>query len=139
MTTKTQEPIQTRWGYVPCDYETYQKLRRLQFLYLQHRIVEAAYWRWANKDAHNRGCQDIPQRGCDAFEQKVKGFRFDLDWIKKSEEWKSKTIGDQIVLDYRNAKHPKEKAEDVVFCTTTLEEIETLLKKSEEWYCGLKK
>lgn len=45
---------QSRWGYHPCDYETYQLLKRLHALYLRARRQYAAWRRWARKRPHNR-------------------------------------------------------------------------------------
>lgn len=43
-----------RWGWHPCDYQTFQKLKLLnrQFVEAQHQV--AAWNRWNNKLPHNR-------------------------------------------------------------------------------------
>ena len=45
---------QSRWGYHPCSYETFAKLKRLKKAYWQ-RIRDSAAWeRWARKEPQNR-------------------------------------------------------------------------------------
>jgi hypothetical protein len=45
---------QSRWGYHPCDYETYLLLKWLNGLFLRALRLYAAWQRWARKMPHNR-------------------------------------------------------------------------------------
>jgi hypothetical protein len=45
---------QSRWGYHPCDFETCQRLKKLNALYEQARRTCADWQRWARKAPANR-------------------------------------------------------------------------------------
>src|SRR5262245_19500805 len=47
-----------RWGYYPCPYELYRKLKRLNLLALHARRRSAAWERWYRKLPHNRKGQE---------------------------------------------------------------------------------
>lgn len=53
-TTSTFVPVQGRWGFYPCSWEHYKKLKRLNWLVLQVRRQDAAYKRWERKQPQNR-------------------------------------------------------------------------------------
>lgn len=44
----------SRWGYHPCAYETYEKLKRMRKRYFQWMRQAAAHRRWDRKMPHNR-------------------------------------------------------------------------------------
>src|SRR6516162_2899271 len=46
--------FQSRWGFHPCDYPTYRKLKFLNQVYLRALCLAHAWTRWARKDPHNR-------------------------------------------------------------------------------------
>jgi hypothetical protein len=46
--------FQSRWGFHPCDYQTYRKLKFLNQVYLQAVRLAHAWARWKRKDPHNR-------------------------------------------------------------------------------------
>ncbi|MBT6053042.1 MAG: hypothetical protein HOG49_40085 [Candidatus Scalindua sp.] len=55
MTTMTETKVyQSKWGFHPCDLETYKKLRKLNQWFLKAQIKAAEWNRWARKDEHNR-------------------------------------------------------------------------------------
>ena len=45
---------QSRWGYHPCNYETYLQLRRLHRAFWEGRRLLAKWRRWAAKLPRNR-------------------------------------------------------------------------------------
>jgi hypothetical protein len=45
---------QSRWGYHPCDYETFQKLKKLHARYWRALRGYAAWRRWQRKRPQNR-------------------------------------------------------------------------------------
>jgi hypothetical protein len=49
--------FQSRWGFHPCDYQTYRKLRFLNQVYLKAVRQAHAWARWHRKDPHNRVCR----------------------------------------------------------------------------------
>jgi hypothetical protein len=46
--------FQSRWGFHPCDYQTYRKLKVVNQVYLQAVRLGRAWERWKRKAAHNR-------------------------------------------------------------------------------------
>ena len=46
--------FRSRWGYHPCDYTTYRKLKFLNQVYLRAVRLARAWARWTRKDPHNR-------------------------------------------------------------------------------------
>ncbi len=46
--------FQSRWGFHPCDYQTFRKLKLLIQVYLQTVRLAHAWQRWKRKDPHNR-------------------------------------------------------------------------------------
>ena len=43
-----------RWGYYPCSYETFKKIKFLNTVYLQALQMAARWRRWKRKDVKNR-------------------------------------------------------------------------------------
>ena len=55
MTTMTETKVyQSKWGYHPCDLETYKKLRKLNQWFMKAQREAAEWNRWARKDKQNR-------------------------------------------------------------------------------------
>src|SRR5215475_11844869 len=46
--------FESRWGFHPCDYLTYRKLKFLNQVYLRALRLAHAWERWKRKDPHNR-------------------------------------------------------------------------------------
>jgi len=46
--------FQSRWGFHPCDYATYRKLKFLHLIYQKAVRLAHAWQRWQRKDPHNR-------------------------------------------------------------------------------------
>jgi hypothetical protein len=46
--------FKSRWGYHPCDYILFRKLKRIHKGYWQARRKVAAHHRWSRKLSHNR-------------------------------------------------------------------------------------
>jgi hypothetical protein len=45
---------QSKWGYHPCNYPTFQKLKRLHKLFWQNQLAWKARLRWERKQPQNR-------------------------------------------------------------------------------------
>jgi hypothetical protein len=45
---------QSRWGFHPCDYPTFLKLKRIHKAYWKGLCILAAWQRWSRKLPHNR-------------------------------------------------------------------------------------
>lgn len=52
--TSTPQVFQSRWGFHPCDYATYRKLKLLNQVYLRSVRLARAWQRWQRKEPHNR-------------------------------------------------------------------------------------
>jgi hypothetical protein len=46
--------FRSRWGFHPCDYATYRKLKLLHLVYMRAVRLAHAWDRWNRKAAHNR-------------------------------------------------------------------------------------
>ena len=145
MTTQTENVHQTRWGYVATDYETYQKLRRLQYLYLLSEKADARHWRWKRKEPQNRIERSWIRNGKGQKIDCVKGnpipepksgyakFWNDSD-VKVKGRWLPLRWGELIYEDYRRAKFPKANPEEVESIRLTDEQIDEMLKEAEAWF-----
>ena len=49
-----QTVYKSRWGYHPCDYETFLKLKELNKLFEKSKQDAKNWYRWARKQEHNR-------------------------------------------------------------------------------------
>lgn len=126
--------VQGKWGYYPCDWETYRKLKAINLAYFKALKSKRRWERWDAKDPKNRICRGklkdssgkvvgyqaphpMPEPEiCPIFCKKVtkKVFQdrygkydkkgFDVSYIE---------IEDSPYEDYRNARYPKATAEEV--------------------------
>jgi hypothetical protein len=139
----------SRWGYHPCDYETYGLLKKLSAFFHRARRRLAEWKRWNRKMPHNRLIRRTIR---DAVGRKVAseiiGFRPEppLDPLFTSRE---RVIrhgnGDQPSIErislnytdlpdaYRSARSPQPKPELVEPLRYTPEEIRRLVAEAEAW------
>ena len=148
MTTETQKNVhEGKYGFYPCNYENYQKIRRLYGYYLLALSRAADMTRWSRKQPQNRvlrrwikdqqgrrcGCQIIGPRpqpeAVPIFTEKTK---------RKS--WSGLDLGEQISIinshieqNYRSARYPVQRAEDVIPLTLTEAEIDSMLAILDTW------
>ena len=54
MTTKEITVYESKFGFHPCDIETYMKLKKLNYWFSQAQHKAAEWNRWARKDEQNR-------------------------------------------------------------------------------------
>src|SRR5688500_5604616 len=54
-----EETHESRWGFHPCDRETYEMLRRCNFLRLEAWHQDNKYERWARKAPQNRRRREV--------------------------------------------------------------------------------
>lgn len=136
-----QTVVQGRFGFYPCDRETYFKIKELNFLSYLNLRMDKAYARWANKEPQNRiahrwvrnaqgqKVQSVagdpiaePRKGLAAFNEKV-----------KTGTYSYKTIRQLLESDYRNARYPKTKAEEVTSLVLPIDRIDQLLVEARAW------
>ncbi len=147
--------FQSRWGFHPCDYPTYRKLKFLNQVYLRATRLAHAWARWQRKAPHNRVVRrrirneigqtigfeppvPLPEpRICSVFSQKVIEHRH-LDRCGNfSREGfpveKVVTDGSWIPADYASARKPIAEEAKVKPLHHSIEELEALYKKACKW------
>ena len=138
---------QSRWGYHPCDFETYRLLKQLNALYEKAIHAHAAWGRWARKLPHNR----VIRR----YLRNEKGEKIGSEVIgpmpepKLSRLFCTKThvmnpaqgsrAATRVAFDslgvpevYRGARTPAATGERVTSLPWTADEIRRLIAKAEE-------
>jgi hypothetical protein len=118
----------TRWGYVPCDYETYQKIKRLRYLFLQGLIADAKWHRYNCKQPQNRVLR-IPIRNAEG--QKI---GYEVKKIVRPPDGWNCSSNFHIERLYRAAKYPQPTPEDVPAVNFDIEQLDKELAKAEDWY-----
>ncbi len=131
-----KEVHQGRWGFYPCDWATYQKLKKISQEYQKGLRQHFAWCRWLNKLPHNRVIRrwkrnESGQRiGCEiigpAPEPQVN--RLFL-YLEKNYSSFSKI---DLLVEYRKARYPAVTAEEVKPLLLTLQQIDILMGELEE-------
>jgi hypothetical protein len=112
-----------RFGFYPCEYDTYRKLRRLNFLRLLSLRQDARYERWARKLPHNR---ILRKRGRVVYENGKT--------VPCPEPAKGMTkLFDGIEEEYKRARYPKQTIEAVQKLNLSVADIDTKLEEAEKW------
>jgi hypothetical protein len=125
--TPSHEVSQSKWGFYPCCWQTYQKLRVLNFLGLLCLRQEAAYERWARKLPGNRV---IRKQGKVLLEKPIpipepkSPALFNIG-AEKKDQWK---VGNS----YRTAKYPKATAAEVEKLDISPARIDELLSLARQ-------
>jgi hypothetical protein len=147
--------FRSRWGFHPCDYQTYRKLKFLNQVYLQAIRLAHCWARWKRKDPHNRviRCRIRNEKGqtigykpplplpepkiCSLFSQKV----FEQRHMDKKGNFsregflEEKLVTDHlwIPVDYASARKPVADPAKVQPLHLTLAELEELYEKARRW------
>jgi hypothetical protein len=152
---KEKAMFRSRWGFHPCDYPTYRKLKFLNQVYLQAVRLANAWARWKRKDPHNRvrrrrirneegqtiGYEPplpLPEpKTCPVFSQKVVEPRH-VD--KKGNFTREGFLEERVVTDnlwipadYASARRPVADQAAVQPLHHTLVELEELYEKARTW------
>lgn len=128
--------FRSRWGFHPCDYETYQSLRRLRFLWFRTLRRLAAWHRWNRKRPHNRvlwrrvrvdGRPVGWERAAPWNEPAVPAFMVEQRWGERSlaHGW--------VDVLYRDAKRPSAEPREA-WTVGQVAQIRALLAELEAWY-----
>jgi hypothetical protein len=152
---KESAMFQARWGFHPCDYQTYRKLKILNQVYRQAIRLAHAWARWMRKDPHNRVLRrrirnekgqtigyeppvPLPEpRICSVFFQKI----IEIRHVDKKghfsregfEEEKVFTDDLRIPADYASARKPVANPAEVQSLHQTVAELEALYEKARTW------
>ena len=140
MTTTLETPTletpskvyQSKWGYHPCDYKTYRKLKELHKWYWETVYNFHSWYRWYRKDKKN-------QRGSEP--KYCEHFVVNKSWYKPVKRHGQvgckrypKTVVDHGVLDlFQQARMPQAEPPDP-FSESQLKAIDELHEKCKEWF-----
>ena len=147
--------FRSRWGFHPCDYQTFRKLKFLNQVYLRAVRLAHAWERWKRKDPHNRVVRrhvrnekgqtigyelpvPLPEPIiCPVFSQKVFERRHvDKKGIFSREgfmEEKVVTDGHWIPAAYASARQPVADPAEVRPLAHTSAELEELCERAQCW------
>ena len=134
--SRDEDVYESKWGWHPCDAETYQMLRRCNYLRLLAWHQDAKHDRWARKHPRNRVRRPAIR---DQYGRKT-GYGETIPIPEPSlahRELKLTTSGDgsvDIHKNYIRAKYPKSSPETVDALTKTKEQIREDLKILEDWF-----
>jgi hypothetical protein len=135
----TQGIFRSRWGYHPCDWNAWIRIKRLRFLWFLTVRRLAAWRRWNNKLPHNRviwrrirGDDSRPvawEKIGALAEPRVAEFMVREEWGRRqmAHSW--------IEESYRQAKRPAIEPA-APWPAARLKEIDELLDRLEAWYSG---
>lgn len=152
---KESAMFQSRWGFHPCDYQTYRKLKTLNQVYRQAIRLAHAWARWKRKDPHNRILRrrirnekgqtigyelpvPLPEPSiCSFFSQKI----IEIRYVDKKgnfsregfQEEKVVTDDLRIPADYVSARKPVANAAEVQPLHHTVAELEELFENARTW------
>lgn len=117
-----------RYGYYPCSYETFLKIKRLNYLFLQVLIRDAKWERWSRKAPHNRV---IRKWKPNSLGQKV---GFEIIGTNPEPERFLGSIPVDIPQLYKQCRYPQKYSDDVEPLLMSEKEIDGLLNKLEIWF-----
>jgi hypothetical protein len=152
---KEKTMFRSRWGFHPCDYQTYRKLKFLNQLYLKAVRMAHAWDRWRRKDPHNRVTRrrirnekgqiigygppvPLPEpKICSVFSQKM----FEQRHVDKKGNFsregftEEKVVTDHIWIpaDYASARKPAADPAVIRCLHQNLAELEELYDKARRW------
>mgnify|MGYP003394881018 CR=1 FL=1 len=124
--------VKGRFGFHPCDYETYLKLKAIKKRYWQSVYTDARHDRWERKFPKNRKGQE-PPKACPHIGIRVWGWRNAPDGSKVYGKVPAKP--DQHLLDwFEMARTPQAtEAEVKPFMNGQLDLINEIYAKLQEW------
>ena len=153
--SKVQGVFRSRWGFHPCDYETYCKLKFLNLAYQKAVRLAHAWRRWQRKDPHNRVSRrrvrnsegwtvayeppvPLPEpKSCPVFSQKVFEKRHGDQRGHFSREG---FLVEKVVTDdrgipdaYASARKPVANQADVQPLRLSAAELEELCREARTW------
>lgn len=101
---KTSESFKSRWGYHPCSYETFKRLKVLHKVFWQHVRKIAAAKRWKAKQSQNR--EGSEPKFCAVFDVR------ENTWVEGKGYQKVWDLH-EIRLLYQRARRPSKDPVDV--------------------------
>ena len=142
-----QNVFESRWGFHPCDYPTYLKLKEIGKYFYRARSVRYEWERWERKDPQNRVLrkwirdEQGKRCGCEVIGPKPEPKVCPL-FARKRDRWiQGEGCGCYVVVfenekfveAYQNARYPRAK-DCVKSLNVTPHEIDEFLAKCREWF-----
>ena len=147
--------FRSRWGFHPCDYQTYRKLKFLNQIYLKAVRMARAWERWRRKDPHNRVVRrrirnekgqvtgyeppvPLPEpKICPVFSQKV----FEQRHVGKQGNFSREGFVEETLVtdhfwipaDYASSRKPVANPGEVQSLHQTMAEFDELNAKARRW------
>ncbi|HJT78439.1 MAG TPA: hypothetical protein VJ739_14645 [Gemmataceae bacterium] len=150
--------VRSRWGFHPCEFATYRKLKFLNAVYLRAVRMARAWQRWSRKAPHNRVRRRrlrnetgqtigygppvplVEPSLCGVFSRKCQEKRFvDKRGTCFHEGfWEDTVVTEEpwVARDYAAARAPAPRPEDVRPLHHTIDEINALFEKARAWAEG---
>ena len=128
-TNKTVEIHESRWGFHPCDYETYSKLKAINKWYWDTIRAQADWDRWKRKEPQNRVIRRwIRNDKRQKIGHEVVGSRPEPQPCSHFGH-----NGNQFSYDYELARHPaaKEYVRPLVY---SIDKINQMYLKCRDWF-----
>lgn len=144
---------QGKYGFHPCDLETYRKLKVIYKVYWESIYRGAAHWRWTAKQPQNRVQRfqkgsdgkrvmlavpkPLPEPSLTPFQTKHKrsSYYYNGRGDKVVYSWEVAVINHDVevaVLDYQNARTPVVESQ-VRPLKLSLEKINELYEQAQAW------
>jgi hypothetical protein len=115
---------QSKYGFHPCDYETYKKLKFLHKHYWQTLYDFHAWWRWERKDEDNRKGPEPSY--CSVFVENKSWWKKKRQGGNDSVVYLPKTVVDHGIVElYHKARMPQSEPLEI-FSEETLRKINRL-------------
>ena|SRR5688500_9827370 len=136
MKTEQNVPFKGRWGYYPCDYETWQSIKELRFRWFLTLRRFAARRRWERKQPQNRVVRRRVRAGGKPVGWEILGPAPEpqMPAFMIEDVWGRKSIGFGWIDErYREAKHPTPEPR-AAWEPRVIEEINVVLRRLEAWF-----
>ena len=116
VTMEKESVFESRWGFHPCSYETFVKLKKLHKAFWQSEYKLAAWKRWSAKLPHNRiKFRWIRNEQGQKVGKEILGMREEpkcSELFVKTDKWGRKFVSSHGIIDaYNQARMPKPKEE----------------------------
>lgn len=118
------DTFQSRWGFHPCDYQTFLKLKRLHRWYWQTLYDFHRWHRWQRKDATNRVGPE--PKFCAIFVEDEPWFKPVTRHGERGFKVYPKTVVDRGVPDWYHAARRPQRQPPTPFDVHTLHRIDAL-------------
>jgi hypothetical protein len=124
--------FQSKWGFHPCDYATYRKLKRLNWFAQLARRLDAEHDRWDRKQPQNRFLKTRVRDG----ERTIKGWAYDANGNRipwpEPQYLRGQAWINSVEENCHRARYPKPSPDEVK--PLSIQDIDQQLADLENWY-----